>query len=141
MTFKVDVARAFCNLRVDPADALKFGIAFNNEYFLDAAVEFGWVHRSAVYLRASDAIADVMRQQGYNFICYIDDYICIMERDKADLAYSFLLELLSKLGLPVNKKKLVPPSKVLTCLDIDIDLNNNTLSIEENKLQNILHYG
>ena len=45
---KIDVARAFRNSRVDPADALKFGIKWDNEYFLDSVIAFGWVHgRSA----------------------------------------------------------------------------------------------
>ena len=33
---KIDAARAFRNLRVDPADALKFGIRWYNKYFLDS---------------------------------------------------------------------------------------------------------
>ena len=41
---KIDVARAFRNLRVDPADALKFGIKWDNKYFLDKGITFGWVH-------------------------------------------------------------------------------------------------
>ena len=47
--FKVDVARAFRNLPVDPADSLKFGPKVNNQYFLDKSVAFGWVHKTASY--------------------------------------------------------------------------------------------
>ena len=39
--FKVDVARAFRNLRVDPADCIKFGIKWEGSYYLDGAVAFG----------------------------------------------------------------------------------------------------
>ena len=38
--FKVDMARAFRNLPVDPADSLKFGPKVNYQYFLDKSVVF-----------------------------------------------------------------------------------------------------
>ena len=46
---KIDMARAFRNLRVDPADALKFGIYWQGKYFIDNGVAFGWVHGSSVF--------------------------------------------------------------------------------------------
>ena len=48
---KIDVARAFCNLRVDPADAMKLGIKWQDDVYIDAAVAFGWVHGSAAFQR------------------------------------------------------------------------------------------
>ena len=38
MLFKVDVARAFRNLRVDPADSLKLGIKWKDAFFVDAGL-------------------------------------------------------------------------------------------------------
>ena len=46
---KIDVARAFCNLCVDPADAVKLGMPWGNDIYIDAAVAFGWVHGSAPF--------------------------------------------------------------------------------------------
>ena len=50
---KIDVARAFRNLRVDPADALKFGIKQDNELFLDSGIAFGWVHGTSAFQMVS----------------------------------------------------------------------------------------
>ena len=47
--FKIDIARAFRNLRVDPANTFKFGIKWEYKYYIDIAVAFGWVHRSMVF--------------------------------------------------------------------------------------------
>ena len=47
--YKIYVARAFRNLRVDPVDATKFGIHWNGLYFLDQRVAFGWTHGSAAF--------------------------------------------------------------------------------------------
>ena len=55
--FKVDIARAFRNLPVDPADSFKLGLEVNNEFFLDKSVAFGWVHGTSSYQLISDAIA------------------------------------------------------------------------------------
>ena len=42
--FKIDVARAFRNLRVNPCDSLKLGIQWKGQYYADLAVAFGWTH-------------------------------------------------------------------------------------------------
>ena len=44
--FKVDVAHAFRNLRVDPADSLKFGISWCG---VDVGIAFGWMHGSSLF--------------------------------------------------------------------------------------------
>ena len=46
---KIDIERAFRNLRVDPADAMKLGIKWQNDAYIDAAVVFSWVHGSAAF--------------------------------------------------------------------------------------------
>ena len=61
MLAKIDVTRAFRNLRVDPVDAFKFGIKWNSKYYLDVALAFGWVHGSASFQMMSDAILHIMK--------------------------------------------------------------------------------
>ena len=46
---KIDMARAFGNVRMDPAYALKLGITWGDDVYVDVAVEFSWVHRSAAF--------------------------------------------------------------------------------------------
>ena len=58
---KIDVACAFINLRVDPADSLKFGIFWKGNYYIDIALAVGWVHCSA-FQRTSDAIVFLMKK-------------------------------------------------------------------------------
>ena len=71
---KVDVSRAFRNLRVDPGDVLNFGIQWQGCQYLDALAAFGWVHGSWAFQMMSNTIAYVMAQQGYKMFPYIDDY-------------------------------------------------------------------
>ena len=135
--FKVDIARAFRNLPVDPADSLKFGLKVNNQYFLDKSVAFGWVHGTASYQLISDAVAYLMRDQ-VRLHCYIDDYVAVLPRVKAQEVFRHLCALLSELGLPLNTSKLTAPTKRITYLGIDIDVDSSTLSIPRVKLEEIL---
>ena len=68
---------------------------------------------------------------------YIADYIVVTSNSKASEQFAMLCDLLHKLGLPLNKDKLTPPSKQITCLEIDIDIYNNTMSIAQDKIKAI----
>ena len=135
--FKVDVARAFRNLRVDPANALKFGIKWADAFYVDLAIAFGWTHGSGAFQILSDAIAFIMAKKGVKLHCYIDDYIIVSSKHKALTEFTLLCDLLNELGLPMNESKLTPPTKELTCLGININIDTNTMSIAEDKLQAI----
>ena len=52
-------------------------------------------------------------------------------------SYQFLLDLLQDLGLDISVTKLCPPSKKVICLGIMFDTVNRTISIPDNKLQEI----
>ena len=47
VVYKIYVARAFRDLKVDPVDTLKFGIHWDGLYFLNQSVTFGWTNGSA----------------------------------------------------------------------------------------------
>ena len=131
---KVDIARAFRNLRVDPVDSLKLGIKWQDAFFIDVGIAFGWTHGSASFQILSDAVAHIMSKEGVKLRCYIDDYIAVVPRSEADNIFHRLCTLLNELGLPINHDKLTPPTKGLECLGIYIDIDNNTMSISEEKL-------
>ena len=135
--YKIDVARAFRNLKVDPVDALKLGIQWDGMYFLDQSVAFGWTHGSAAFQMVSDAVTFIMQQHGAKVFAYIDDYIGISEACDARRHFDDLHALLLRLGLPINQQKLSPPSKTLICLGVQIDIPKASLSIDHEKLLSI----
>ena len=135
--YKIDVARAFRNLKVDPVDALKFGIQWDGLYFLDQSVAFGWTHGSAAFQMVSDAVTFIMHKHGAKIFAYIDDYIGISDACDAKRHFNDLHALLIHLGLPINQQKLSPPSKTLTCLGVHIDIPKASLSIDQEKLISI----
>ena len=79
---KIDIARAFRNLRVDPADALKFGISWKGQYYLDLGVAFGWIHGSSSFQLLADGITYIMKRKGFQTFAYIDDFILVNSKPK-----------------------------------------------------------
>ena len=137
LLYKVDISRAFRQLRIDPGDIDLLGIVHNHLY-LDGSVPFGFRLGSGFFERCSDAKRYIMKCHGNNaLINYIDDLIYIALPSKIHESYEFLLSLLQDLGLEVNQKKLVPPSTEVVCLGILINTINKTISIPPEKLQEI----
>ena len=134
---KIDISRAFRNLRVDPADAIKFGIKWKDAFFLDVTAAFGWVHGSSSFQLAADAITYIMERHGFKTFAYIDDFILVTEKNAANQAFHTLFNLFEELGLPMNEDKRTPPTHKVTCLGITINLHENTLSIDPLKLEGI----
>ena len=63
--------------------------------------------------------------------------MAVVPRARAEAAFQCLRTLLQDLGLPVNPDKLTPPTKRLTCLGIEVDIEANVLRIAPDKLHEI----
>ena len=80
-----------------------------------------------------------MAQHGFHHLHnYIDDLIYTGLPSEIHRSYEFLTQLLADLGLDISFKKLVPPSTSVTCLGIQIDTIQRTISIPHSKLQEIV---
>ena len=137
--YKIDISRAFRHIKVDPADIDLLGIQFQDKYFLDRSVAFGFRHGSLIFQRCTDAIRYIMAQNGFpNLFNYIDDLIYTGLPSDIHSSFTFLKELLIELGLDISLKKLVPPSTSVVCMGILVDSIAKTVSIPADKLQEIL---
>ena len=94
------MAKAFRNLRVDPVDAIKFGIHWNGLYFIAQSVTFGWTHGIAAFQMGYCAVTHIMSKHGATVVAYIDDYIGISEQHDTMHHFNYLLV---RLGLPINQ--------------------------------------
>ena len=94
----------------------------NNQYCLDKSVAFGWVHGTASFQLISNAVAYFMWHQ-VKLHCHIDDYVAALPRVKADTVFQNLYTLLNEICVHLNISKL-----------INIDIDNNTLSISQAKV-------
>ena len=104
--FKVDISRAFRNVRIDPADAIHLGIKWENKYYIDQSLAFGAVHGTAIFETITDFVRFLMAKAGFQIHNYIDDLYACCHVDEADRAFHALLNILQNLGLPVNPSKI-----------------------------------
>ena len=117
--FKINISRAFRHIKVYPGDIDLLGIKFQNKYFLDRSLAFGFRHGSLIFQRCINAIHG--RAWIPTIINYIDDLIYTGLPSQMDACFTFLRNLLTELGLEISIIKLVPPSTSITCLGILID--------------------
>ena len=78
-----------------------------------------------------------MRKMGHKIIGYIDDYVGFGVPSGAKASFDCLYGLLQELGMTINRKKLIPPSTVVTCLGIEVNTEKGTLSIPTEKMVQI----
>ena len=135
--FKVDISRAFRNIRIDPADSLHLGIYWQDRFYLDRNLPFGAVHGTAIFQRIMDFIRFLMAQNGFTVYNYIDDMYACIHADKAQEAFKLLQDIIVNLGLPLNENKVLAPAKSMSIMGILVDVDKRTFSIPREKLDEI----
>ena len=136
LLYKVDVSRAFRNVKVDPGDYDLLGLVWGGHY-VDMCILFGARHGSQIFQRLSNGVRFMMRQKGCTIIDDIDDYVGVGILSVAMASYAAFIELMNDLGLTISQKKLVSPSTQVTCLGVLIDTVNGTVSIPPDKLLDV----
>ena len=132
LLYKLDISRAFRNLRIDPRDYGVMGLQWDCNYYVDISIAFGYKHGSAQ--RLGDTIRHIMTSQRYAVFPNIDDIIGVQSAVYAQRAFDTLKALVDNLGLPINPKKLVSPAKQVICMGILVDVENNILKIPDEKM-------
>ena len=87
---------------------------------------------SALCQRTTNVIRHIMTSN------YIDDIICVHKRQNATAEFDLLFFLFEFLGVSVNPKKLVSPSRTLTCMGIGVNVDTKQLTIPYQKVLDIL---
>ena len=134
LIYKVDIRRAFRNFKMDPADVDKLGLYWQNKYYVDLSLAFGYAHGSAICQRVTDAVRFICQNHDIWTVNYIDDFIGVDLPGKAEENYLFLKNLLLDLGFQLSVEKLVDPSHEVTCIGITINTITRTLSIDRLKI-------
>ena len=137
LIYKIDISRAFRQIKTDPRDIELLGIKFKNQYFIDRSVPFGYRNGSQIFQRCSEAIQFTMQQHGFpHLFNYIDDLIYTGLPSNIHSSFEFLLKLLQNLGLDISHKNLVAPHTSVTCLGIEIDSGQNLVHSSEKIIRN-----
>ena len=134
--YKIDLSRAFRHVKLDPKDYNLLGLRLNGLY-IDSCLPFGFRNGSALFQRLSNAVCFIMAQKGFPVTNYIDDIIGHSVVSQSNDSFQNLRALLLELGFDISEKKVKPATKV-TCLGVDIDTEQFTVSIPPGKSAEIL---
>ena len=137
--FKIDISRAFRNVRLDPADAIHVGIKWRNKFYIDKNLAFGAVHGTAIFERITDLVRFVLAKRGFIIHNYIDDIYACCHKERAHDAFNTLLAVIRAIGLPINPQKVFLPCTSLTIMGIKVNIQTRTFCIDDKKLQEIFH--
>ena len=138
LLYKVDIRRAFRILKLDPRDIIFTGLQWKGKYYVDTSVPFGYRHGSVCCQRVTDAVRYIMHTKGIDHLFnYIDDFIGVDKPAVVHSHFQTLLSIMAELGIPISEEKLFPPSEEVPCLGILINIATGTLSIPDDKLQQI----
>ena len=132
--FKIDISRAFRNLPVDPIDVNLLGLYWDEHYYVDLSIPFGYIHGSACCQRVTDAIRYICSNHNIFLFNYCDDLIGVELSHKVDSAFRFTKDLVHNLGFPINVDKLVAPAAIVTCLGIQISVVDMSCRVPPDKL-------
>lgn len=137
LLFKRDLKRAYRQFPIDPFDYPLLGYQWNGELYFDVVLPMGLKTAAMACQRSTSAVCYMLTQDGCYVVNYLDDFIGVASPDKALQDYELCGSLLRDLGLQESPSKACPPSTVLTCLGVEVNTLDLTLSVTPARLQEL----
>ena len=134
LLYKIDLERAFRNLKIDPYDYPVLGLRWKQRTYVDVSLPFGFATGAASCQSCTDLVTWALHQRKIWVMSYLDDFLGVGQLHKARSEFLSLRNFLETLGLPLNVKKIEEPAEEITCLGININAHTGLLSIPKEKL-------
>ncbi len=132
---KVDIAHAYRNVPVHPADRHLLGMAWDDQLFIDTTLPFGLRSTPKIFTAISNSLQWIFRENGVqNSIHYLDDFLVVSETSGACKHHLHsVLRCCRSLGVPVQAEKVEGPSTRLCFLGIEFDTATMSMRLPEDK--------
>ena len=137
---KIDLYHAIRQLKVDQAYYLPLCLEWQDQYFIHICYSFGHTSGSMGCTLLTDFLRYTHTKKVYHLLSYIDDLLVVEIPSRAERSYNEMVTLLTDLNIHISPAKLNPPSTKISCLGIDTDSANATLSAPEAKLKEIISF-
>lgn len=135
--FKRDLKRAYRQLNVDPGDIHLLGYKWKNHIYFDKVLAMGLRSSAHICMRTTNAIKFMCQKHGLSILNYIDDLAGCEYPEKSEHAFMWLGSLLENCGFEESIEKATPPDTRMIFIGILFDTENFTISIDEDRLQEI----
>ena len=136
LLYKVDLSRAYRQLRTDPLDWPFLMLEWDQHFFLDISIPFGLRHGASACQRTTEAVSAIAREEaGAATAPYIDDTIGAALPQAAWMHYHHLLDLMAQLGLEAAPEKCEGPTTIITWIGVVFDTLQLTMAIDASKVE------
>ena len=136
LLYKVDLSRAYRQLRTDPLDWPFLMLQWEDQHYLDISIPFGLRHGASACLRTTEAISAIAKEEARaDTAPYIDDTIGAALPQDAWQHYQHLLDLMSQLGLDAAQDKCEGPTTLITWTGVLFDTLRLTMAIDPAKVE------
>ena len=134
--YKIDLSRAYCQLRSCPLDWPLLGIAWGKSFYIDTAIPFGLRHGASACQRTTEAVTHIAAHDvDATAYPYVDDTGGAAQPFLAQLHYQYILDIMAKLGLVAAKDKCSPPGTTLTWIGVLFDTLAMSMHIAPEKVR------
>ena len=137
--YKTDLARGYCQLRVDPGDWPLLGFRHKGAIYMDICPLFGLKTSALCMPPTSEAISYIHGKEGYRSRPYLDDFGGTEKsKETAGRALRTLQRVMAELGIVEATHKICEPAQVMIWLGIRFDSRTMMMSIPTDKLREIM---
>ena len=133
--FKIDLSRAYRQLRSDPRDWPFLGINWARGRYVDAAIPFGLRHGASACQRTSEAVSTITFHKCQAVtLPYVDDTAGSSLPHQSQAHYRGTLETMDELGLQVAPAKCQAPSTEMEWIGVNYNTVDMTMQIAPAKV-------
>ena len=136
--FKVDLARYFREIPLDPGDYSMIGYIIDGELYFDKVLPTGMRTAPMITQRITNAIRHIHEKMGYFLLNYVDDFLGASEQNKVQQAFQHLTQLLINLGVEAVPDKTIPPTTRIEFLGVTFDSKTMTMEVTQERIGEIL---
>ena len=110
---------------------------WNSPFYFDTVLTVGLRSAAMACQRSTSAITWILNRRGLSTFNYLDDFIGVSPPTLATTHFTELGVLLNQLGLEESVAKSCPPSPIMTCLGVELNTLDLTLSVDSARLVEI----
>ena len=106
-----------------------------DSYFCDTRLPFGAKSSPEIFHRLTHAVRRMMGKRGFvNIIVYLDDFLVNgATQAESTHAHEVFPQLLQYLGFTISQRKLMPPSRTLSLLSVELDTASCGIALPQEK--------
>ena len=137
----IDIKNAFRLLRVFPGDLDLLGLKIDDKYYINKCLSMGCSISCNIFEKISTFLHWLVeKKSGLSTLDhYLDDFIFagIENSDQCKTLMNYFLNISQELGIPIADEESVGPVTVLTFLCLEIDTEDMSIRIPQEKLESL----